>query len=76
MTLPGDTLLPQKGAPQESFHLALAAKLNKFPSLPREMTKHTPENTTLASNWTEMKVLHERPQGIRLRLWKMYKFII
>ena len=56
MTLPGDTLLPQKGAPQESFHLALAAKPNKFPSLPREMTKHKPENTTLASNWTEMKV--------------------
>ena len=56
MTLPGDTLFPQKGTPQESSHLALAAKLNKFPSLPRGMTKHTPENTTLASNWTEMKV--------------------
>ena len=24
-------------------------------SLPREITKHTPENTTLASNWTENK---------------------
>lgn len=55
MTLPGDTPVPQKGTPQESSHLALAAKMNKFPSLPKEMTKHTPEHTTLASNWTEIK---------------------
>ena len=56
--------LPQKGTPQESSKLALASKLDKIPthefikyrtSHPREITEHTPENTTLASDWTENK---------------------
>ena len=38
MTLPRDTPLPQKWTPQESSHLTLAAIVNKFASLPREMT--------------------------------------
>ena len=56
---PTSAPLPQKGTPQESCQLALASKLDKIPThefikyrtlLPREITKHRPENTTLASD--------------------------
>ena len=64
MTLPVDPLSPRRGHHRNPLNWRLHLNWTKSlthecikyrNSLPREITKHTPENTTLASNWTENK---------------------